>query len=79
MQTHPGAVGLRHIAECLRELKQPRLDGLAVPESGAVLDVNPVSRGVLTDHQQFLDTTLQQSLRFPKHITNRTRHQIAAH
>ena len=79
MQAHPGPVRLGQQGQPLAQVHQPRLDGLAVPEAGTVLDVHPVSAGVLADDEQLLDTRVEQRPRLIEHITNGARHEVAAH
>ena len=79
VQPHPGAEAFGQAAELLAQVEQPGLDRLAVPEAGAVLDIDAVGAGVLTDDQQLLHAGLEQALRLAQHIADGTRHQIAAH
>ena len=79
MQAHPGAIRLGQIAQRLHQFQHAGLDRLAVPEAGAVLDVHAIGRGVLADHQQFLDAAFEQRARIVQHIADRPRHQVAAH
>jgi hypothetical protein len=79
VQAHPGAMRLGQIAELVAQFAQAGLHGLAVPEAGAVLQVDAVGRGVLADDQQFLHPRLEQRTRFVQHITDRARDQVAAH
>ena len=60
VQPHPGAVRLGQLAELLAQVEHARLHRPAVPEAGAVLDVDAVGAGVLADHQQLLDAGLEQ-------------------
>ena len=48
------------------------------PFAGGVFDVEAVGRGVLRDHQQFLDAGFDQPLGLAQHVAGRARHQIAA-
>ena len=79
VQAHPGAVLLGQIAQLLGQLQHAGLDGLAIPETRAVLDIHAIGRSILADHQQLLDTAFKQRLGFLEHIANRTRHQVATH
>ena len=76
---HPGAVFRGELTELLAQVEHPRLHWLAVPEPGAVLDVDTVGARVLADHEQFLDAGLEQARRLAEHIADRPRHQVAAH
>ena len=79
MQTHPGTVGLGNFAQLLHQVQQAGLDRFAVPETGAVFNVNAIGRGVLADHQKLLDAAGKQRLRFAQHIADGARDQITAH
>ena len=79
VQAHPGTVGLGQLAQGLDQFEHARLDGLAVVKTGAVFDVHAVGRGVLTDHQQFLDAAFKQGTGLTQHVADRARHQVAAH
>ena len=79
VQPHPCADGLGQPAELVAKIEQPRLHRLAVPETGAVPNIDAVSAGVLADDQQLLHAGLEQPPRFAEHIADRPRHQVAAH
>ena len=79
MQTHPGAVGLGNLAQGLHQFQHAGLDGLAVPEAGAVLHVHAIGRCVLADDQQLLHAAFKQGLGFLEHIAHRARNEVAAH
>ena len=66
-------------AQRLHEFKQARLDRTAIPEAGAVLQVNAIGRRVLADDQQFLHAAFEQRARLLQHIANGAAHQIAPH
>src|SRR5690606_31680679 len=75
MQTHPHA----HARQRLAQFQHARLDRLAIPEIGLVLDIDAVGAGVLGDHQDLLDAGLDQPLGFAEHIAHRAANQLAAH
>ena len=79
MQPHPSAVRLGDLTQRADQLQHPRLHGLAVPETSAVLDVDAIGRRVLADHQQFFHATFEQGLGFAQHIADRPGHEVAAH
>ncbi|CAN0621223.1 protein of unknown function [Burkholderia multivorans] len=79
MQAHPRAVLRGQLAERADELRHAGLERAAIPEAGAVLDVDAVRARVLRDHEQFLDAGLEQVLRLQHHFGDRTGHEIAAH
>ena len=79
MQAHPGAVRVRERIELARELGHPRLHRPALPETGAVADVDAVRARVLRHDAQLLHAGAQQPLRFGHHLAERPRHEIAAH
>ena len=62
----------------LAQLLEPRLDRLAAPEAGAVLEVDAVGAGVLRDDQDFLDPGARQAFGFGQHVADRARHQRPA-
>ena len=66
-------------AERAREVDELRLDGLAAPEAGRVLEVGAVGAGVLRDHQQFLHAGLHQALGLEHHVADRPAGEVAAH
>ena len=79
VQSHPRAVRLGQPAQCVDQVEHPRLQRLAVPEAGAVANVDAVGTGVLADDQQLLHAGIEQALRFGQHVADRPRHQVAAH
>ena len=74
MQPHPDA----EFAQRLRQVDELRADFLVAPFAGSIFDVEPIGRGVLRDHQQFLDAGGDQFLGLAQHVGGRARHQIAA-
>ena len=74
VQPHPDA----ELAELAREIEELRADLAAAPLAGGVFDIDAVGRGVLRDHQQFLDAGGDQPLGLAQHVGGRPRHQIAA-
>ena len=74
MQPHPHA----ECAERLREFAHTRLERPAVPESGAILDIDAVGTGVLRNNEQLLDARLHERLGFLHNLADRTAHQIPA-
>ena len=68
-----------HVAQGDRQFFHPRLDRRAVPEAGAVLDVDAICRCVLRDHQQFAHPGLDQVFRLAQHQADIAAHQITAH
>ena len=79
VQAHPGAMLLGQRRQRLAQLEHACLHRLAVPEAGAVLDVDAVGAGVLADHQQFLHAAFEQGAGFVQHVADRARDQVAAH
>ena len=65
--------------ERFHQFGHARLDRAAVPESGAVFDIDAIGAGVLRNHQQFLHTCFDEVVGFLHHIANRTADQIATH
>ncbi len=79
VQPHPGAVRLGQRAELLAELDEARAQRPAVPEAGAVLQVDAVGAGVLADDEQLLDAGVEQPARLAEHVADRARDEVAAH
>mmetsp|Transcript_26280 Transcript_26280/g.62263 ORF Transcript_26280/g.62263 Transcript_26280/m.62263 type:complete len:457 (+) Transcript_26280:435-1805(+) len=79
VQAHPGTKRLGKLAQLRNEVQHPRLDRLAVPETGPVFDVHAVGRGVLADDQQLLHAALEQRAGLVQHIADRAGHQVSAH
>ena len=75
VQTDPHA----QLAQRLAHFGHARLYRTAVPEAGAVLDVDAVGAGVLGNDQYFLHASLGQALGFAQHVTDRAADQLAAH
>ncbi len=67
------------LAERLGQIEQARLDRAPAPEAGAVLDVHPVGRGVLRDHQDLLDAGVGERLGLAHDLVDRPADQVAAH
>ncbi len=78
VQPDPGAMRLGQRRQRLAQLGQARLHRLAVPEAGAVLDVDAVGAGVLADDEQLLDAALEQRARLVQHVADRPRDEVAA-
>lgn len=75
MQSYPHA----QICQCFTQAKHAGLNGAALPETGAILDVYAVGTGVLGDHQQLLHTGNHQPLCLLQYIANTATHQLASH
>ena len=74
VQPHPGA----ERAELAREIEELRPHLAVLPLARGVFDVDAVGRGVLRDHQQFLDAGRDQPLGLAQHVGGGPRDQIAA-
>ena len=74
VQPHPDA----ERAELAREIEEFRPHLAVLPAARGVFDVDAVGRGVLRDHQQFLDAGRDQPLGLAQHVGGRARDQVAA-
>ena len=81
VEPHPRRFAFRRaqLAQFTGEVGHVRANRLALPHALFMPHVHAIGRGVLADHQQFLDATFKQGLRFFEHVTDRTAHQITAH
>ena len=75
VQANPHA----HVTQSFTQGLHLRFNRPALPESGAVLDVDTIGGGVLGDHQQFLHAGIHQAPGFVHDITNGTADEFAAH
>ena len=74
VQAHPDAQS----AECFAQFCHASFNRRTVPETGAVLDVDAISTGVLGNHQQLFNAGLDQALGFVEHVANRAADQFTA-
>src|SRR6185369_1953792 len=73
MQADPDA----ELGQRLAQLLEARLDRLAAPETGAVLDIDAVGAGVLRNDQDLFYAGPSQVLGLGQHVADRPRNQRA--
>ena len=78
VQPHPGTLSATQFAERGREVEEAGGQRRTFPGAGRVFDVEPVSAGVLRDHQQLLDAGFDQPLGLGHHVIGRPARQAPA-
>ena len=74
MQPHPHA----EMRECFAQAQHVALHWLAVPETGAVLQIDTVGAGVLRNHQQLLHAGIHETFGFGHDVFHRAADEISA-
>ena len=75
MQAHPHAKRSQGLAE----LGHPGTHGPAVNKISSILNINTIGTGVLRNNKKLFYSRLHKALGLAHHLTDRPRHQIAAH
>jgi len=75
MQPHPSA----ETPQLAAQIRDMAAHFAVLPRVYIIFAIQPVGRGVLRDHQQFIHTRIHQLFRLAQHGVRRARRQFAAH